>query len=100
MSEDQLPFISSFIIKMLFSDLQTKVLKSENKRFYLDVKENNRGRFLKITEVCNLSGPSKFHKAPFLFDFIRCPVYSFIFGQCYLILNFCVYCYICSIFCV
>lgn len=33
------------------SDLQTKVLKSENKRFYLDVKENNRGRFLKITEV-------------------------------------------------
>lgn len=32
-------------------DLQTKVLKSENKRFYLDVKENNRGRFLKITEV-------------------------------------------------
>ena len=34
-----------------FSDLQTKVLKAENKRFYLDVKENSRGRFLKITEV-------------------------------------------------
>jgi len=32
-------------------ELETKSLSIQNKRFYLDVKENNRGRFLKMAEV-------------------------------------------------
>lgn len=32
-------------------ELESKTILIQNKRFYLDVKENNRGRFLKIAEV-------------------------------------------------
>lgn len=32
-------------------DLASKTLVLENKRFYLDVKENNRGRFIKFAEI-------------------------------------------------
>lgn len=33
------------------TELESKTILIQNKRFYLDVKENNRGRFLKIAEV-------------------------------------------------
>lgn len=33
------------------TELESKTVLIQNKRFYLDVKENNRGRFLKIAEV-------------------------------------------------
>lgn len=33
------------------AELESKTILIQNKRFYLDVKENNRGRFLKIAEV-------------------------------------------------
>ena len=32
-------------------DLLTKTLQIQSKRFYLDVKENRRGRFIKLAEV-------------------------------------------------
>lgn len=32
-------------------ELDSKTILIQNKRFYLDVKENERGRFLKIAEV-------------------------------------------------
>lgn len=39
-------------------ELATKMLQIQSKRFYLDVKQNRRGRFIKVAEVssrlCNL----------------------------------------------
>ena len=32
-------------------DLATKVLMIQHKRFYLDVKENRRGKYFKVAEV-------------------------------------------------
>ncbi len=32
-------------------ELATKTLQIQSKRFYLDVKQNRRGRFIKIAEV-------------------------------------------------
>jgi len=34
------------------SELATKVLLIEGKKFYIDVKESRRGRFVKLSEVC------------------------------------------------
>lgn len=34
-------------------ELASKTLQIQSKRFYLDVKQNRRGRFIKIAEVCN-----------------------------------------------
>ena len=34
-------------------ELATKTLQIQSKRFYLDVKQNRRGRFIKIAEVKN-----------------------------------------------
>jgi hypothetical protein len=34
-------------------ELATKTLHIQSKRFYLDVKQNRRGRFIKIAEVEN-----------------------------------------------
>lgn len=36
-------------------ELASKTLHIQSKRFYLDVKQNRRGRFLKIAEVKNRS---------------------------------------------
>jgi len=36
-------------------ELASRTLQIQAKRFYLDVKENRRGRFLKIAEVCVIS---------------------------------------------
>ena len=33
-------------------ELASKMVYIQNKRFYLDVKQNRRGRFIKIAEVC------------------------------------------------
>lgn len=35
-------------------ELATKMLQIQHKRFYLDVKQNRRGRFIKVAEVCFL----------------------------------------------
>ena len=35
----------------LLGDLASRTLVLESKRFYLDVKENTRGRFIKIAEI-------------------------------------------------
>lgn len=32
-------------------ELASKMLQVQNKRFYVDVKQNNRGRFIKLAEV-------------------------------------------------
>lgn len=32
-------------------ELATKMLQIQSKRFYLDVKQNKRGRFIKVAEV-------------------------------------------------
>lgn len=32
-------------------ELATKMLQIQHKRFYLDVKQNRRGRFIKVAEV-------------------------------------------------
>lgn len=34
-------------------ELATKMLQIQSKRFYLDVKQNRRGRFIKVAEVIN-----------------------------------------------
>jgi len=34
-------------------ELASKMVFIQNKRFYLDVKQNQRGRFIKIAEVCS-----------------------------------------------
>lgn len=34
-------------------ELATKMLQIQSKRFYLDVKQNRRGRFIKVAEVSN-----------------------------------------------
>lgn len=34
-------------------ELATKMLQIQSKRFYLDVKQNRRGRFIKVAEVVN-----------------------------------------------
>ena len=36
---------------MMQGDLASRTLVLESKRFYLDVKENQRGRFIKIAEI-------------------------------------------------
>lgn len=52
-------------------ELATKMLQIQSKRFYLDVKQNRRGRFIKVAEVKNQAKNSKtslirkFHKNPF-----------------------------------
>lgn len=33
-------------------ELASKMLQIQSKRFYLDVKQNRRGRFIKVAEVC------------------------------------------------
>ncbi|KAJ9592368.1 hypothetical protein L9F63_015974, partial [Diploptera punctata] len=33
-------------------ELATKMLQIQSKRFYLDVKQNRRGRFIKVAETC------------------------------------------------
>merc|ERR1719228_114436 len=33
-------------------DLASKMLQIQSKRFYLDVKQNKRGKFIKVSEVC------------------------------------------------
>ena len=35
-------------------ELASKMLQIQSKRFYLDVKQNRRGRFIKVAEVINL----------------------------------------------
>jgi hypothetical protein len=35
-------------------ELATKMLQIQSKRFYLDVKQNRRGRFIKVAEVSSL----------------------------------------------
>lgn len=35
-------------------ELATKMLQIQSKRFYLDVKQNRRGRFIKVAEVSTL----------------------------------------------
>ena len=32
-------------------EIDSRTIQIENKRFYIDIKENARGRFMKITEV-------------------------------------------------
>lgn len=34
-----------------YQDLASKILQIQSKRFYIDVKENRRGRFIKLSEV-------------------------------------------------
>lgn len=36
-------------------ELATKMLQIQSKRFYLDVKQNRRGRFIKVAEVVHMS---------------------------------------------
>jgi PurA ssDNA and RNA-binding protein len=36
-------------------ELATKMLQIQSKRFYLDVKQNRRGRFIKVAEVRRLA---------------------------------------------
>ena len=36
---------------LILGDLASRTLVLESKRFYLDVKENTRGRFIKIAEI-------------------------------------------------
>lgn len=36
-------------------ELATKMLQIQSKRFYLDVKQNRRGRFIKVAEVRSFS---------------------------------------------
>ena len=45
-----------FLITLLIStlgeeELDSKMLQIQSKRFYLDVKQNRRGRFIKVAEV-------------------------------------------------
>ena len=42
-------FMSNYFT--LQGDLASRTLVLESKRFYLDVKENQRGRFIKIAEI-------------------------------------------------
>lgn len=35
-------------------ELATKMLQIQSKRFYLDVKQNRRGRFIKVAEVSSI----------------------------------------------
>ena len=39
------------ILYVYFKDLASRTLMFENKKFHLDMKENQRGRFIKIAEV-------------------------------------------------
>lgn len=41
-----------FIVGSGEQELATRTLQIQSKRFYLDVKQNRRGRFIKIAEVC------------------------------------------------
>jgi len=34
-------------------EIASKSFMIQSKRFYLDLKQNNRGRFVKLAEVCN-----------------------------------------------
>lgn len=38
-------------------ELATKMLQIQSKRFYLDVKQNRRGRFIKVAEVSLFEAP-------------------------------------------
>jgi len=49
-------------------ELASRTLQIQSKRFYLDVKENRRGRFLKIAEVCIHDLSSLQFKNALLFD--------------------------------
>lgn len=40
-------------------ELATKMLQIQSKRFYLDVKQNRRGRFIKVAEVSILKSTSE-----------------------------------------
>ena len=42
-------------------ELATKTLRIQSKRYYVDVKQNNRGRFIKLVEVKLFMLPSNFH---------------------------------------
>nr|XP_053642414.1 transcriptional activator plp-1-like [Cherax quadricarinatus] len=37
-------------------ELATKMLQIQSKRFYIDVKQNRRGRFMKVAEVSSANG--------------------------------------------
>lgn len=54
-------------------ELATKMLQIQSKRFYLDVKQNRRGRFIKVAEV-NQVNFSTFYIIIFIFFFFadRC----------------------------
>ena len=41
----------TLIVIFITGDLASRTLVLESKRFYLDVKENTRGRFIKIAEI-------------------------------------------------
>jgi len=52
-------------------ELATKMLQIQSKRFYLDVKQNRRGRFIKVAEVNHLIRillSLLFYKEKLLFD--------------------------------
>lgn len=42
-----------------YQDLASKILQIQSKRFYIDVKENRRGRFIKLSEVGVMGGKSR-----------------------------------------
>ena len=44
-------FIDSYLEGYGVRELTSKVLQIQAKKFFLDVKENKRGRFIKISEV-------------------------------------------------
>ena len=43
--------IFSFVSAFGVEDLSSNILQIQAKKFYLDVKQNKRGRFIKISEV-------------------------------------------------
>lgn len=47
-----LPFLAGPMSQSGEQELATKMLQIQHKRFYLDVKQNRRGRFIKVAEVC------------------------------------------------
>ena len=49
-----IPLVSAFVTYLCVAgeqELDSKMLQIQSKRFYLDVKQNRRGRFIKIAEV-------------------------------------------------
>lgn len=51
-------------------ELATKTLQIQSKRFYLDVKQNRRGRFIKIAEVSDFSIHLYFYKGKLMYFLI------------------------------